>query len=62
MLPADSPENTNHMKTKYYCSKCEDFLTDNKIPNINKRHQRCGSVLKVLLHEESAEGDSEEVE
>ena len=62
MFQAGSIENANHMKTKYYCSKCEDFLTDNKIPNINKCHQRCGSVLKVLHYEESAEENNEEVE
>lgn len=48
------------MRTKYYCSECKDFLIDNKLPNMNKRHQRCGTIMRVLHHEEEMEGGEEE--
>ncbi|HEY4526076.1 MAG TPA: hypothetical protein VJL32_03205 [Candidatus Paceibacterota bacterium] len=50
------------MQTQYYCSRCKDFLTDNKLPNMNKRHQRCGTVLRVLHHEELAGKEDKEEE
>ncbi|MFH0890913.1 MAG: hypothetical protein V1856_02695 [Candidatus Liptonbacteria bacterium] len=48
------------MRTKYYCSECRDILTDNKIPNMNKRHRHCGSILRVLEYDEHAETEEQE--
>lgn len=36
--------------TEYHCPKCDVTFSENKLPNINKVHKRCGTHAKVLNH------------
>lgn len=47
------------MKTHYYCGNCDSFFWDeNKAPDINRVHYKCGARAKLLKH--IVEGEPEE--
>ncbi len=46
------------MLTSYFCEKCSLNFTEAKLPNMNKRHGRCGSVARIVAYKDQ-EGDSE---
>ncbi|MEK7547013.1 MAG: hypothetical protein AAB536_02440 [Patescibacteria group bacterium] len=48
------------MKAHYYCRECDYFFwEENKIPDMNRLHNKCGSrakLLKYIQEPESNEG------
>lgn len=40
----------NAMQTEYHCPKCDVKFSEEKLPNINKIHKRCGSYAKIVRH------------
>lgn len=47
------------MKTHYYCGECDIFFyEEEKTPNINRVHNKCGSRVKLVKH--FVEGELEE--
>ena len=44
------------MNTEYCCSECGESFTDQKLPNLNRRHH-CGALARIIKHEGGSEGD-----
>ncbi len=40
------------MLTSYFCEKCRLNFTEEKLPNMNKRHSRCGAVVRIVAYED----------
>lgn len=49
------------MKTAYYCTACKVHFFEEKAPNMNKKHRRCGQPARIIDFEKDGgeDGDAE---
>jgi len=48
------------MKTHYYCTNCNIYFYEEKLPNINRVHYECGSSASIIKHFSDVESQEEE--